>query len=298
MRKTTKVLLMLALAFFIAGAALGIAGLSAGFRYREFVQSIEAGRLTLIGPVEWTGKMLEDLSARQGTDDGGETFGRTYTGVRALKLRAGRTDCEIIPCDGSEWKVEGEHLTSRCGCELDDGELCIEVDRPFLSFLRSGDHTAKLKLYIPRDQILEEVDIEAGVGTVTMDGDGAFLVCDRLELECGVGKIELCADVRSSARIEGGVGEACVTLAGKEEDYNYRVEYGLGGVTIGGENYSGIGGDYKADNGAEKDLRIECGVGSMELRFREDDTQAVDHQDGEDAGSEQEHHEGEDHFDH
>lgn len=291
MKKTTKVLLVLALAFFIVGAALGIASLSAGFSYREFVQNIEAGRFNLIGPVKWTGEALDDLGA-----DRGETFEQTYTGVRTLKLKAGQADCEIIPCDGSEWKVEGRHLTSRFDCELDDDELSIDCGGSLLGFIRAGNNTPKLKLYVPRNQVLEKADLETGVGTVTMDGDGAFLSCDQLELECGVGKISLCADIRGEARIEGGVGEVCVTLAGKEEDFNYKAQYGVGSVTIDGEKHSGLGGDYKADNRAGKDLKIECGVGSVELRFRDENAQALDHHDGEDA--EPERHESEAHLDH
>lgn len=294
--KATKVLLMLALGFFIVGAVLGIASLSAGFSYREFAQNIKAGRFNLIGPTKWTGKVLDNLSALQETTGSGETFEQTYTGVRTLKLKAGQADCEIVPCDGSEWKVEGRYLTSRFDCELDGDELSIDCGGPLLGFIRAGKNTAKLKLYVPRNQVLEKADLEAGVGTVTMDGDGAFLSCDQLDLECGVGKISLCADIREEARIEGGVGEICVTLAGKEEDFNYKAQYGVGSVTIDGEKHSGLGGDYKADNSAEKDLKIECGVGSVELRFRDENAQALDHHDGVDA--EPERHEDEDHSGH
>ncbi len=270
MKKTTKVLLMLALAFFIVGAALGIASLSAGFRYSEFAQNIEDGRFNLIGPAEWSKKVTSELAALPGVGGSGKTFEQTYTGVNALQLKVGRADCEIIPYDGQDWKVEGEHLNSRFDCELDDGELCVSCKGPLLSFIGTKNNTAKLKLYAPRDQILEKVDIEAGVGTVAMSEDGDFLRCDQLDLECGVGETDICADIRREAKIAGGVGEVHITLAGKEEDFNYKVEYGVGDVTIDHEKHSGIGGDYKVDNDAEKDLRIECGVGSVELNFRED----------------------------
>lgn len=307
--RTTKLLLTLALAFFIAGAALGIASLSAGFSYREFVQNMESGRFTLIGPGERIWKTLDGLGVLQGEAGGGKTFTQTYTGVRALRLKAGQADCEIIPCDGSEWKVEGGHLTSRFECKLDDEKLCIDCGSPLLSFMRSSDNAVKLTLYVPQDQILEKVDIEAGVGTVAMEEDGAFLSCDELDLECGVGEINLCADIREKAKIEGGVGEVCVTLAGKEEDFNYKAQYGIGSVTIDGEEYSGLGGRHKADNGAKKDVKIECGVGEVELMFKEDETQSRDqeigekkassgHHDEEGAEPVQEYHEGEAHSDH
>ncbi len=265
MKKTTKTLLLLSLAFFLSGVALGITSLCAGFNYNEFVQNVEAGRFNLGGPAR---KLADGLGALT-ADEKGETFEQSYTGVRALNLKVGLADCEIIPCDGEEWKVEGEHLTSRFNCKLNDGELRVECGRPFLSFIRTKNNTAKLKLYVPRDQVLEEIDIDTGVGTIAMAGDGDFLKCEELKLECGVGKASLRADIREKGKIEGGVGEVCLTLAGKEDDFNYKVEYGVGDVAIDGEKHSGLGGDYEVDNDAAKDLKVECGVGSVELLFEE-----------------------------
>lgn len=269
MKKTTKTLLLLSLAFFLSGAALGITSLCVGFSYNEFVQNVEDGRFNLIGPEEWIGKVMSGLGVLSEEEGRGRTFAQTYTDVRALKLKAGQADCEIILCDGSEWKVEGEHLTSRFDCKLDDGELRVECGRPLLSFIRTKSNTAKLKLYVPRDQVLEEIDIDTGVGTIAMTGDGDFLKCEELKLECGVGKTSLRADIREKGKLEGGVGEVSLTLAGKEEDFNYKVEYGVGDIAIDGEKHSGLGGDYEVDNDAAKDLKVECGVGSVELLFEE-----------------------------
>ncbi len=319
MKKTTKVLLTLALAFFISGAALGIASLSAGFSYHEFAQNVEAGRFNLVGPGKWTGEMLSGLGE---TTQGGNTFEQDYTGVEALKLKAGRADCEIIPYDGAQWKVKGEHLPSRFRCELDGEELCVDCSETHLSFLRLPGSAAKLQLYVPRDQVLNEVDIEAGAGTITMAGSEDFLRCEQLDLECGVGEIDLRADIREEAKLEGGVGKIRMTLAGDEDDFNYKVEYGVGSVTIDGERHSGLGGDYKVDNGAKKNLKAECGVGSVEVLFEKDaasvspghhadvDEAAAsdhheegsegfssDHYEAENAALTQEHHEEEEHSD-
>ena len=247
MKKTTKTLLLLSLAFFLSGVALGIASLCAGFNYNEFVQNVEAGRFNLGGPARKLADGLGVLTA----DEKGKTFEQSYTGVRALNLKVGLADCEIIPCEGEEWKVEGERLNSRFSCKLDDGELCVDCGRALLSFIRTKSNTAKLKLYAPRDQVLEEIDIDAGVGTVAMSGDS------------------LRADIREKGKLEGGVGEVRLTLAGKEDDFNYKVEYGVGGAVIGGEKHSGLGGDYEVDNDAAKDIKVECGVGSVELLFEE-----------------------------
>lgn len=272
MKKTTKTLLLLSLAFFLSGVVLGIASLCAGFNYSEFVQNVEAGRFNLGGPA---GKLADGLDALTATGKRGKTFEQTYTGVRALDLKVGLADCEIIPCDGEEWKVEGERLNSRFRCRLDDGELRVNCGRPLLSFLRTKTNTAKLRLYIPRDQLLEEIDIDTEVGTVAMEGDSDFLKCEELKLECGVGKTSLRADIREEGKLEGGVGEVCLTLAGREDDFNYRVEYGVGDVAIGGEKHSGLGGDYEVDNGASKDLKVECGVGSVELLFEKTAARAL-----------------------
>lgn len=265
MKKTTKTLLWLALAFFLSGAALGIASLCAGFNYNEFVQNVEAGRFNLGGPARKLADGLGVLSA----DEKGKTFEQSYTGVKALNLKVGLADCEIIPCDGEEWKVEGERLNSRFSCKLDDGELSVNCKRPRLSFLRTKNNTSKLRLYAPRDQILKKIDIDAEAGTIAMTGDSDFLKCEELKLECGVGKTSLRVDIREEGKLEGGVGEVSLTLAGKEDNFNYKVEYGVGNVSIDGEKHSGLGGDYEVDNDAAKDLKVECGVGSVNLLFEE-----------------------------
>ncbi len=269
MKKTTKTLLLLSLAFFLSGVALGIASLCAGFNYNEFVQNVEAGRFNL--PARKLAAGLGVLT----TDEKGKSFEQTYTGVRALDLKVGLADCEIIPCDGEKWKVEGERLNSRFSCKLEGGELSVNCGRPLLSFLRTKNNTSKLRLYVPRDQVLEEIDIDTEVGTVAMSGDSDFLKCEELKLECGVGKTSLRADIREEGKLEGGVGEIRLTLAGKEDDFNYKVEYGVGNVAIGGEKHSGVGGDYEVDNGASKDLKVECGVGSVELLFEETAARAL-----------------------
>lgn len=269
MKRSTKGLLLAGAAFFAVGAALGIASVSAGFRYGDFVEAVEEGRFNFAGPEELTGKVQTELfgSAEQET-----RFEETYTGVKSLKLKAGQADCEIILCGGPEWKVKGEHLLSRFRCDLDDDELCIDCSGALLGgILRlQGGKTAKLEVYVPRDQILDEVDIEAGVGTVRIAGAEDFLRCRSLDLECGVGEADICADVREEARIEGGVGTICMTLAGKPDDFNYDVECGVGDIRIDNERYSGFGRDARIDNAAEKDVRVECGTGSVELMFAEE----------------------------
>ena len=58
-----------------------------------------------------------------------------------------------------------------------------------------------------------------------------------------------------------------MTLQDSEDSYNYKFDSGVGGVTIGESDYSGLGKNKNIDNGAGKTISIECGVGNVEVLF-------------------------------
>lgn len=268
MKKFTKALLMLALAFFVSGAAFGIASLCAGFSMDEFVYMIEDGQLTIDNSAKWTEDIQRIVS--DAVSPAGE-FEWFYTDVESLKLEAGVADCTIIPYDGEEWKVYGYQLPASFRCKQNGKTLRISCGGRFWNLLGIGQEKAQLELYIPEDQIVHEMKIDAGVGAIRVDEgiNEGVLKCESMDLDCGVGDTDISVDIQEKLKIDGGVGRIWLTLSGKLTDFNYDIDCGVGSIDIDGNHYAQLGDEYEIDNHAKKEIKIDCGVGSVEVYFSE-----------------------------
>ena len=60
-----------------------------------------------------------------------------------------------------------------------------------------------------------------------------------------------------------------LTLLGKEKDYDFDLECGLGSIKIGVDEFEGAGVDRRIDNDAKREVSVECGIGSVEILFEE-----------------------------
>ena len=65
------------------------------------------------------------------------------------------------------------------------------------------------------------------------------------------------------------MGDAGIELYGKEQDFDYDVDSGVGEVRIGGNHCSDLGSDIKLDHDAEKEIKIDNGVGDVTISFTE-----------------------------
>lgn len=282
MKKMTKVLLMLSLCFAIAGAAFGIAGICTGFTVEGFLQAVENGDFSLEGPMAVTQGVSELISDTAKGDmgsphtDGGLASGlgegirdieQSYSDIESVRLQLGAAKCRLILWEEEEWLVKGDNLPSVFTSEKKGNRLEISCTRSGLK-LWQRDADAVLDIYIPKNVSLEKVELEAGVGDVSVEE--GFLICEKLELQCGVGTCDIYADILGKAEIEGGVGEVHLTLAGKQQDYDYDLECGLGNIRIGENKYDGAGIDRRIENGSDREIRLECGIGNVEIQFTEE----------------------------
>lgn len=105
----------------------------------------------------------------------------------------------------------------------------------------------RLTIILPKDMEFERVELEVGAGQADVRG----LITQKLELEVGA-------------------GQANVELIGMQKEYNYDIECGVGNVVIGGTSYAGLGTEQSVENeGATKQIRVECGVGEVQVNFTE-----------------------------
>lgn len=174
-----------------------------------------------------------------------------------------------------------------------------------VSRLPSDAGDCRITLYLPRDYRFHEVEIEMGAGemdfgTLYADsaslevGAGQITVYDRaevsdLEVSVGVGSIDLGtlvvdelevevgmgafvvteADIRGEADVNCSMGSVDMTVRGRESDFNYELECAMGCIELGDWEYAGLGQEKKIDNGASREVKLECSMGYIDMRFTE-----------------------------
>ncbi len=112
---------------------------------------------------------------------------------------------------------------------------------------------------------LENFKAEIGAGKISLEQISA----KEIVLKANVGEInteELYAD---NISIDCGVGAIEAVAGGKEQDYNYDIKCNIGDVEIGDNSYSGFSSRRKVNNEGSKVMKVDCGVGSVEVSFED-----------------------------
>lgn len=187
-------------------------------------------------------------------------------------------------------------------------QFYVEDDTLKLKAIRTKVHSnnnMKVYLYLPKDMNYEEIEIELGAGLIELEGmpdvgkldvdigAGALTLSgiECKELDAGVGAGELIlrqvvvngdtelevnaghiggdAQILGNLDVKCSLGAAELTLAGSEEDFNYRVECAAGEVQFGSQAFTALAAERKIDNGAERMIDLDCSMGSIVLSFEE-----------------------------
>ena len=140
----------------------------------------------------------------------------------------------------------------------------------------------ELEIYIPVGS-LREIEIEATNGAITADRiiadnvsidiDSAYVNIQQLvvegkaELQINAGEMVIGYYEGSHLDVECAVGAMMVVCDGNKQDYNYKLECGLGEILLGEETYSGLGQEMKVQNGGTKLIEAECAMGEIQIKF-------------------------------
>lgn len=211
-----------------------------------------------------------------------EDIHESFKGITEIDAELSAGEVSVCATDEDEVRVETRNLSQRLGfkCYVEGNELKLRTNKKLYRLNNLGRGT--IKVYIPKEMKFDEVSFDMGAGTLTIDaiyadsfsvnvGAGeveiAHFWANEGALECGAGTIDAKGDVTSDLEISCGVGEVEFTVYGQEADYNYDIDCAVGEVVCGNSDYSGIGGHRQIDNGADKDMDISTGVGSVTVKF-------------------------------
>lgn len=198
--------------------------------------------------------------------------------------------------------VKYEGNSNSCEWKLENGTLTIDNTLIIKKNKGWNNNVGSIILYVPAGADLESLNIELGGGEMKLVnikaantnaelGAGALtikgLVSENLNVEVGAGEVniensitdELMMDmamgeadyqgeITKKADIECSMGEVNLDLSGKKEDFNYSVECSAGEVEIEKNTYSGLGMTKYIEYGADKDIIVNCAMGTVDIEFQ------------------------------
>jgi DUF4097 and DUF4098 domain-containing protein YvlB len=227
---------------------------------------------------------------------------KSFSDVKSLYIENGVGTLNIKQGDGNEILVEAQNVTSDFVVDKSfSGELKIESKFNFWNIFSGkggAGEKSKITVYVPADFVAdrmkldagagnieiedleaEKLDINAGAGNingsritaeqVVLDGAVGNITLDQVnftdsDIDCGVGNVKIQGSLYGKNKIDCGVGDVTLDLLQSSDDFNLKVEKGLGSVRINGEKYSDLNLNSKT---ADNSLKIDGGVGNIDVNF-------------------------------
>lgn len=226
------------------------------------------------------------------------SFEESYESVSNLDIKLDVSKLNIK--NGDTFKVEVTNPTDEFYCKMDGDTLKIRDKRSNINLFNfSNDVIPEIILYIPENQKLDSIEIEAGVNETYIEklavdkvdietGVGKFTIgsieadvanisggagetniekstLNELKLEAGVGKFVINSEILEEAKIDAGVGQLIVNLEGNKESYKVKASTGLGSLLVDGKKV----GDNQVIGDGSSYIKVEAGVGEVQINFLE-----------------------------
>lgn len=252
MKKFTKIALILATVFVFVGVFCVIGSIAMGLTWGTFSNMVKNGKFSFdIGDVGNIG--IETSNAYNEIDERCDS----------LDIEFGYGTLEVSYGDVEQIQIEQENV-KRYQCYVEDGTLHIEGN--LQSNISIGNQDGKIVIVIPKDMMFDEVDFEVGAGQAEVSD----LKANKVDIEVGAGQMSIANLDVKELNAETGTGRLFAKLVGKQTDYSYNLECGIGQLKIGDSTYSGLGAEQNISNpGAERFMDVECGIGEIEIEFQE-----------------------------
>ncbi|MDD3137966.1 MAG: DUF4097 family beta strand repeat-containing protein [Lachnospiraceae bacterium] len=271
MKKGWKVFWITSLVIACIGFVLCCTGIALGATYQDLTIRFPNG----IGYVDGNSVLWNNTEDENATS----IKAQEYQNITSIKAEIASGILDVVEYDGTTIKVESTDSKNVVNVYLKGDNTLILKSKT--NFIGNGYNSHTI-IYLPKNIQLEKASFAIGAGEMTIEninaatlsievGAGKATVNNSnskdLKIECGAGEIEMYTTDTNEAEVECGIGKVGLTVAGMQNDYNYNVECGIGSVTIGDNNYSGIGHDQKINNGSNKQIDINCGIGQVEVYF-------------------------------
>lgn len=285
MKKFVKVMLIIAAVF----ASLGI-GLAAGGAVMG-ASSENADIISEVGKrFKDTFDMAYDIDiAELVRDDGEVKKGNAEGDSRIYNLGAAeKLEIELK----SDELIFEEHTGTGIIVEVKNDSIELVKVSESGNTIKITSHGKRItnrivKVSFPKDMKFHEAEISVSAGSVNVRGNisadklkvhmgageflnSGFITAKEADLEVGAGSMVMKGLNAQEIDGECGVGEMSLEINGKEQDYSYSLECGIGEINLGADSYSGLGKEKSINNpGAKGAIDLECGIGEIAVSFTE-----------------------------
>lgn len=180
------------------------------------------------------------------------------------KLDVEMGGCEFVICLSGDdsFMVRAENM-DKYQCFVEDSVLVLRGTGAVTDLSNINMQKSEVTLYVPEDYVFSEAEFELGAGNMEIESINAL----KLKLECGAGRIDVQYADTAEGEFKCSAGSVNVRLFGVKSDYNYSIKSAVGMVQIDDESYSGVTAKQDIRNNSEKDIEIECTMGSICLEF-------------------------------
>ncbi len=275
MKTLTRIITIAATVCFAASLICLLVAWNLGLNWNGFQTMIDNGSFSINGGHFFQWEWNEYLSL--GSSSGEQEYTDEFT---KLDIEFGAGTLEIQYGDVENVQVQWDNVV---GYSKKLSGNTLELEGGVGVSIGIGNANSSLKIILPQDMELDEVDIEIGATDATIAdikadkvaiavGAGQATVSDvttdLLDIEVGAGQGTFSGITADKIDMEVGLGQLDVDLAGEMENYSYDVECGIGQVNVGSQSYSGVGAStsVKPDD-AIYHMDIECGIGEINIRF-------------------------------
>lgn len=165
----------------------------------------------------------------------------------------------------NSFRIQAENM-GKYQCYVEEGTLVLKGTGAVADFSDMKDINIKkseLVLYIPKGYVFPEAELELDAGSMEIESISAA----KLKLECGAGAMDVKYADTEAGELKCSAGRLDVGLFGVKSDYNYTIKSAVGTVQIGDESYSGVTTKQDIRNNAEKEIELECTMGSIRIAF-------------------------------
>lgn len=288
MKKFSKIVLGTAAVFGVLGCGFTVAGAAMGASVEEMKyegSNMQKAVNRMVRMVdhwdeddEWDDDDWDEKQAVPSGDSGTYEF----DSISSMDIELNYDD--LILCESEDRKItvtiDGD-AADRVRVSTEGSELQIEnkddyrpEERTVTITYPAGTEFTEVSIDIDAGTAALEDDLKAGefsvsVGAGTLENYG-IVTAGQTDIEVGVGTVELADLDADYIEAECGVGMMSLDVAGRKEDYNYRISCGVGSVLLGEDEFTGLGSTKKVDNnGASRKMQLECGMGTLEVDFEE-----------------------------
>lgn len=232
-----------------------------------------------------------------------------FRDIQSLELELPLCELVVHVHDEDYIAVSADRGNNYFHCNQQGSTLNLTDNRPNSVKSNSMEQALYLDLYLPRQQF-KDFELELGAGNLTLEylsadtveldnGAGNLTIrelsCKELDVDCGVGEflaesltaskeaeIDLGTGTATISYFDGNrlsldcaVGNAEVTAAGREPDYNYRLD-APGSIYLNHHLQEHHSSHHDEDdclnvqNGASRQIDIQCALGTATLNFTEE----------------------------